>query len=65
MVVCLNNGVVRLTGFSHNTRPSVRVHWLACGACSVPGNFFQLGGSLRPFIILLVFVADITCALIG
>ena len=31
------------------TRPSVRVHWIACGTCSVPGNFFQVGGSLRPF----------------
>ena len=25
------------------TRPSVRVHWVACGTCSVPGNFFQVG----------------------
>ena len=24
------------------TRPSVRVHWVACGTCSVPGNFFQV-----------------------
>ena len=24
------------------TRPSVRVHWVACGTCSVPGNF-QVG----------------------
>ena len=31
------------------TRPSVRVHWVACAACSFPGNFFQVGGSLRPF----------------
>ena len=30
-------------GFSV-TRPSVRVHWVACGTCSVPGNFFKLGG---------------------
>ena len=28
------------------TRPSVRVHWVACGTCSVKGNFFQVGGSL-------------------
>ena len=47
------------------TRPSVRVHWVACGTCSVPGTFFQVGGSLRPFIIWLVFVADIKHALIG
>ena len=25
------------------TRPSIRVHWVACGTCSVPGNFFQVG----------------------
>ena len=25
------------------TRPSLRVHWVACGMCSVPGNFFQVG----------------------
>ena len=25
------------------TRPSVRVHWVACGTCSIPGNFFQVG----------------------
>ena len=25
------------------TGPSVRVHWVACGTCSVPGNFFQVG----------------------
>ena len=25
------------------TRPFVRVHWVACGTCSVPGNFFQVG----------------------
>ena len=31
------------------TRPSVRVHWVACGTCTVPDNFFQVGGSLRPF----------------
>ena len=31
------------------TRPSARVHWVACGTCSVPGNFFQVGGSLRLF----------------
>ena len=31
------------------TRPSVRVHWIACGTCSVKGKFFQVGGSLRPF----------------
>ena len=24
-------------------RPSVRVHWVACGTCSLPGNFFQVG----------------------
>ena len=29
------------------TRPSVRVHWVACGTCTVPDNFFQVGGSLR------------------
>ena len=23
------------------TRPSVRVHWVACGTCTVPNNFFQ------------------------
>ena len=28
---------------SRITRPSVRVHWVACGTCSVPGNFFQVG----------------------
>ena len=44
--------------------PPCGVHWVACGTCSVPGNFFQVGGSLRPFIIWLVFVADITRALI-
>ena len=27
------------------TRPSVRVHWVACGTCSVKGKFFQVGGS--------------------
>ena len=27
---------------SMKTRPSVRVHWVACGTCSVPGNFFQV-----------------------
>ena len=27
------------------TRPSVRIHWVACGTCSVPDNFFfRLGG---------------------
>ena len=26
------------------TRPSVRVHWVACGTCSVPRNFLQVGG---------------------
>ena len=31
------------------TRPSVRVHWVACGTCTVSDNFFQVGGSLRPF----------------
>ena len=51
--------------FPEITRPSVRVHWVACGTCSVKGKFFQVGGSLRPFIIWLVFVADITRALIG
>ena len=25
------------------TRPSVRVHLVAGGTCSVPGNFFQVG----------------------
>ena len=25
------------------TRPSVRVHWVACGTCNVPCNFFQVG----------------------
>ena len=29
------------------TRPSVRVHWVACGTCTVPDNFFQVGRSLR------------------
>ena len=30
--------------FSRNrTRPSLRVHWVACGTCSIPGNFFKLG----------------------
>ena len=29
------------------TRPSVRVHWVACGTCTVPDNFFQVGGLLR------------------
>ena len=29
------------------TRPSVRVHWVACGTSTVPDNFFQVGGSLR------------------
>ena len=24
-----------------STRPSVRVHWVACGTCTVPNNFFQ------------------------
>ena len=28
---------------SSETRPSVRVQWVACGTCSVPGNFFQVG----------------------
>ena len=27
----------------NKTRPSVRIHWVACGTCSVPGNFFQVG----------------------
>ena len=31
----------------YGTRPSVRVHWVACGTCTVPDNFFQVGGSLR------------------
>ena len=26
------------------TRPSVRVHWVACGTCTVPDIFFKLGG---------------------
>ena len=30
-------------------RPSVRVHWVSCGTCTVPDNFFQVEGSLRPF----------------
>ena len=25
----------------YQTRPSVRVHWVACGTCTVPDNFFQ------------------------
>ena len=29
------------------TRPSVRVHWVACGTFTVPDNFFQVGRSLR------------------
>ena len=30
---------------SIRSRRSVRVHWVACGTCSVPGNFsFKLGG---------------------
>ena len=31
------------SSFFVKTRPSVRVHWVACGTCSVPGNFFQVG----------------------
>ena len=31
----------------NKTRPAVRVHWVACGTCTVPDNFFQVGGSLR------------------
>ena len=31
----------------NKTRPSVRVHWAACGTCTVPDNFFQVGRSLR------------------
>ena len=31
---------------NNKTRPSVRVHWVACGTCSVEGKFFQVGGSL-------------------
>ena len=26
------------------TRPSVRVHWVACGTCTVPDNFLKLVG---------------------
>ena len=33
----------RLIEFFKQTRPSLRVHWVACGTCSVPGNFFQVG----------------------
>ena len=44
-------GIVLLSGCSlanvvseHNylniTRPSVRVHWVACGTCTVQDNFF-------------------------
>ena len=29
------------------TTPSVRVHWVACGMCTVRDNFFQVGVSLR------------------
>ena len=29
------------------TSPSVRVNWVACGTCTVPDNFLQVGGSLR------------------
>ena len=38
-----------LDHFKLKTRPSLRVHWVACGTCTVPNNFFQVGGSLRPF----------------
>ena len=30
--------------FVQDCRPSVRVHWVACGTCSVPRNFFPVGG---------------------
>ena len=28
-------------GYNCITRPSVRVHWVACGRCTVPDNFFH------------------------
>ena len=49
-----NYSVLLSIGYNSNnysvllsTRPSVRVHWVACGTCTVPDNFFQVGGSLR------------------
>ena len=36
--------LLSLTPDLKKTRPSVRVHWVACGTCSVPRNFFPVGG---------------------
>ena len=35
--------LIKILYFSDETRPSVRVHWVARDTCSVPGNFFQVG----------------------
>ena len=48
MIACarLREGEPDLQGSEEDkteTRPSVRIHWVACGTCSVPGNFFQVG----------------------
>ena len=31
---------------SYSTRPSVRVHWVACGMCSVPGKLWLAHGPI-------------------